>query len=226
MADNTIELSPFARIALWVAIAAAAITLILLALLHVLSPEFDPSWRMISEYAEGKFSWVLSLMFAVWAISSWALLVGIWRQEQRALFRAGLLFLFLAGLSEVLASAFDVNQPLHGLADMLSLGLPIAAMLITAVLSRSPGWSAAKRSLRLSANATWISVAVLAASFALAFLTFHLAGITMDPHAGPTAHAPAGVIGYMGLANRLLAVAYLAWVATIACQAIRLSSRK
>ena len=96
----------FARVANWVAIAAAAIVLLLLALLNVV------------------------LMFAVWAISSWTLAVGIWRRKRRALFRVGLLFLFLAGLSEVLASAFDVNQPLRGLADVLSLGLPIAAMFM------------------------------------------------------------------------------------------------
>jgi len=106
MADNNMELSMFARVANWVAIAAAAIALLLLALLNVV------------------------LMFAVWAISSRALAVGIWRRKRRALFRVGLLFLFLAGLSEVLASAFDVNQPLRGLADVLSLGLPIAAMFM------------------------------------------------------------------------------------------------
>jgi len=31
--------------------------------LHVLSPEFSPSRRVISEYALGHYPWVLSLMF-------------------------------------------------------------------------------------------------------------------------------------------------------------------
>jgi len=34
-----------------VSIAAGALTLVLLAALHILSPEFNPSWRMVSEYA-------------------------------------------------------------------------------------------------------------------------------------------------------------------------------
>ncbi len=69
MADNNIELSSPARVANWIAIAAAAGALILLALLHVVSPEFDPSWRMISEYANGRNGSILSLMFACWGRS-------------------------------------------------------------------------------------------------------------------------------------------------------------
>jgi len=86
-----------ARAANWVAIAAASIALLLLALLHVVSPEFDPSWRMISEYANGKHGWILSLMFAFWGISQLALLLGIWGRQGKARFRIGLIFLFLSG---------------------------------------------------------------------------------------------------------------------------------
>ena len=52
--------APAARLA----IGAAAAALMLLACLHVLSPEFDPAWRMMSEYANGRHAWLLSLMFA------------------------------------------------------------------------------------------------------------------------------------------------------------------
>ena len=41
-------------------IAAAGACLLLLASLHVLSPEFDPSFRVVSEYANGQYGWVLS----------------------------------------------------------------------------------------------------------------------------------------------------------------------
>ena len=69
------EQSTPARVADWIAVAGAAAALLSLALLHVVSPEFDPSWRMISEYATGKFGWLLSFMFAAWGISSLVLLV-------------------------------------------------------------------------------------------------------------------------------------------------------
>ena len=52
-----------------IAIALTIATLLLLASLHFLSPEFDPSFRMVSEYAFGHYGWVLSLMFAAWGVS-------------------------------------------------------------------------------------------------------------------------------------------------------------
>jgi hypothetical protein len=43
------------------------------AALHILTQEFDPSWRMISEYALGHYGWLLSLTFLAWGFSTWAL---------------------------------------------------------------------------------------------------------------------------------------------------------
>lgn len=56
-----------------VAFAGAASTILLLAALHVLSPEYDPRWRMLSEYANGHYGWVLSLLFVCWASAA-----GLW----------------------------------------------------------------------------------------------------------------------------------------------------
>ncbi len=65
---NRLASSPRAtRVALpaaGLAIVAAAGALLLLASLHVLSPEYAPSWRRVSNYANGRYGWVLSLMFA------------------------------------------------------------------------------------------------------------------------------------------------------------------
>jgi membrane-bound metal-dependent hydrolase YbcI (DUF457 family) len=82
------------------AIAAAAAVLLLLASLHVLSPEFDPSWRMVSEYANGHYGWVLSLMFASWAVSSWALAFAIRSQVRTIAGKIGLVFLIAAGVGD------------------------------------------------------------------------------------------------------------------------------
>src|ERR1039457_5429987 len=59
--------SQLAGPAAWLAITTTFVTILLLAALHVLSPEFSPSWRVISEYALGRYGWVLSLMFLSWA---------------------------------------------------------------------------------------------------------------------------------------------------------------
>jgi Protein of unknown function (DUF998) len=41
--------------------------------LHVLKPEMDPSWHMISEYALGRHGWIMRLAFISLAISCVAL---------------------------------------------------------------------------------------------------------------------------------------------------------
>jgi len=122
-------------------LAASAACILLLAALHVLNPEFDPSFRVVSEYADGRCAWVLSLMFVAWAIGSWALAVAM-------LISPVLARLILAGLGEAMAAVFDIHHPLHGLAGVLGiLGLPAAAMSISPVLARLPGWSDASAPL-------------------------------------------------------------------------------
>jgi hypothetical protein len=69
--------SQVAELAGWLAILATGATIFLVVTLHVLSPEFSPSWRVVSEYAFGHYAWVLSLMFSSWGIGSWALVVAI-----------------------------------------------------------------------------------------------------------------------------------------------------
>ncbi len=110
------------------------LTLVFLAVLHVLSPEFDPSWRMVSEYALGNYGWVLSLMFIAWAVSSWKLAFTIWSQVRTRAGKIGLIFLIAAGVGEAMAAAFDINHPLHSVAAMIGIfSLPVAAMLISSV---------------------------------------------------------------------------------------------
>ncbi|HEU0202629.1 MAG TPA: hypothetical protein VFR86_19630, partial [Burkholderiaceae bacterium] len=46
-----------------IAIAAAAISAFCLIALHIVSPEFEVSWRMVSEYANGKYGWLLTAVF-------------------------------------------------------------------------------------------------------------------------------------------------------------------
>jgi hypothetical membrane protein len=204
------------------AIAGAVLALLLLASLHILSPEFDPSWRMISEYANGQYGWVLSLMFASWAVSSWALAFAIWSQVRTRAGKIGLVLLITAGFGEAMASVFDINHtPYHDIAGYISiLCLPVAAMMISVSLVRTQPWSAARKVLMRTANLTWMSVVLLVATFAVMIGTFIQSGAKIDPQAKITA-LPPGVIGLVGWANRLLVLLYCVWVVTAAWQAIR-----
>jgi hypothetical protein len=43
------------------------IFIVILIALHFIKPEFDPSWRMISEYEIGKNGWLMRVAFFIWA---------------------------------------------------------------------------------------------------------------------------------------------------------------
>jgi hypothetical membrane protein len=191
----------------WAAIGAALAVLMLLAALHLLSPEFDPSFRVLSEYANGRYRWVLSVLFVCWAISSWALAIAIWPQVDATAGKIGLGFLIAAGLGEAMASVFHIDHPLHGLAGLIGVfSLPVAAMLISVRLARNPAWAGAKKLLLWTANATWV---ILVLMFAALFIMIR--GYTVAGHK----------IIVVGYANRLLVVLYCTWVITVAVQALK-----
>lgn len=102
---------PTARLA----IATSVAVLVLLAILHIFSPEFDPSWRRVSEYANGQYGWVLSLMFAFWAISSWVLAFTLWSQVKTNVGKIGLFFLIAAGIGA------RMGHPVWGRLGLVSL---------------------------------------------------------------------------------------------------------
>ena len=206
-------------------LAASIATLFTLAILHILSPEFAPSWRMVSEYANGNYSWVLSLMFIFWAISSWILALAIWSEVKTTAGKVGLYFLIASGVGEAMAAVFDINHSLHGLASLIGIGsLPIAALLISRSLGRTETWSVAKKSLFWTANLTWISVLLMGITFAILITTFTRVGGDMTSTEIPTT-LPDGVIALVGWANRFLIVAYCAWVINVAWQAINLRAK-
>jgi hypothetical protein len=191
---------PAALLSLATAIAA----LVALAGLHFLSPEFEPSSRVVSEYALGRHAWALSLMFLVWGASSWTLAFAIRSQIKTPAAKVGLAFLVAAGLGEGMASVFDIGWPaMHGLSGALGiLSLPIAATLISASLARTQQWSRVRGLLLSTAGLTWLSLALIA--------------VAMSTLRSKVLSLP------IGWPNRFLIVAYSAWVIVVAWQAIRL----
>jgi hypothetical protein len=202
------QLAAIPRPAALMAMAAAALTVLLLAALHVMSPEFDPSRRVVSEYANGRYGWVLSLMFASWAISSWSLAVALWSQLKGIGGKVAVSFLVAAGVGEGMASFCDINHPWHNLAGMIGvLSLPIAAMGISLNLAGVDEWMRAKRVLLVTANLTWLTLLLMViALFAL---------VTRRRITPPG-------IEMIGWTNRAVVVAYCVWVATVAWQALKL----
>lgn len=193
----------------------AALVVILLGVLHMLSPEFDPSWRVVSEYANGHHGGVLSFMFACWAASSWALAVAVRPYLQSVRGMVGVALLVAAGIGQALASAFDINHPLHGLADLLGgAGFPVAAVLVTMSLLHEQPHLRARKSLRWSAHFTWFTLVATIASIAALYFTFVHAGghVPSDGKSLPLGTVlPHGVVAVVGYANRLMVVADCVW---------------
>lgn len=195
------------------AVAASAVALVMLAGLHILSPEFDASWRMVSEYALSRYSWMLSLMFVSWAIGSWALAYTIRSQINTMAGKTGLIFLVLAGVGEAMAAVFDVKHSLHGIAALIGIpSLPIAAMLISLSLLRDREWSESRVGLLITANLTWISFVLMMVAAIVMFTGFSQVGVDLNSEARAVRELPADVIGLAGYTNRFLIFAYCLWV--------------
>ena len=211
----------------WLAILATMAAILILAALHLLSPEFSPSWRMISEYAFGHYAWVLSLMFLSWGIGSWALVVAIWSQVPTRAGKIGLWLLVVAGIGEAMASYFDIRHEIgHGIAGLLGvIGFPIAALLLSSALGRNVTWGSVRRPLFWIANLSWVSVVLLVAT--LAIMTMQMVrsnGGHLPQHAPKS--LPPGVLALDGWVDRMIVVTNCAWVLLAAWQAIRVRHKE
>jgi hypothetical membrane protein len=199
--------SVISRGAAIVAITAGAAQMACLAALHVLSPEFDPAWRVISEYAHGRYSWVLSMMFIFSGICVLALSYAIRAYCRSGSARAGLIFLILSGVGSVGAAFFDIDHPLHEVCGLLGvLGLPIAAMILSTRLARTTPWSSAREPLLWSAHLTWMTLALFIISMILLIVTYTRTGAPLQAQIPIGAPLPEGVVGVNGWLNRLLVV--------------------
>jgi len=199
-------------------------SLVLLAALHVIRPEFDPSWRMVSEYAIGEHGWVMRLAFLSLAFSFASLFVAIRSQTRTVGGRIGLAVLLASAAAMSAAAVFAIDPitaskdeltthgNLHALASMIGVpGLPVAAVLISRGLARNRAWSSARRSLLWSANLTWISVLLIVLTLAV-----------MLPQAGGK-FGPDVLIGWP---NRLMIVAYCAWLMVVAWRVAQLTRQR
>lgn len=194
------------RTAEGVSLTASVATLVFLTALHLLSPEFDPSQRMVSEYALGNYSWVLSLMFLAWALSCIALIFAVQPNVRTIGGKIGLGFLLISAIGMSMAAVFDVNHNLHGLAAMIGMpNLPIAAVLISVSLGRNSSTSA-RRVLKWTAILTWVSLILMNVAIFTGF--------------SQTGEALQGA--WFGWANRFLIVAYTLWLMAVAWRILNL----
>lgn len=198
-------------------IIAGILSILCLLALHVVSPEFKPNWRMISEYAMGKYKWLLTLFFSFWSLSNLLVAYLLMQVVTTNAALIGVLLLAVSGIGALMGGMFDIKHKLHGLSFLLGVPtLPIGALIISYHLINQPPWNTNATLIIYAAHATWISVVIMAVTMMLLFSGFKKAGIAMGPNEEPPKEVPQGVIAISGYANRILVLAYIFWVLVMA----------
>lgn len=202
----------------------SSLFLAILFLLHFLEPEFDPSWRMISEYEIGRYGWLMSPAFFCWGGSVLALLVTLWPSLRTLGGKIGRWWLVLLGIALFGAGIFKTNaitdptpstaNSLHTLCGALViLTFPMVVTLIAASLARHPEWASVRRWLPWGTVLVWLSL--------FAYFGSMILSNVINPAAGRV-----GPEVYQGWPNRLMVVVYNLWLIWIALNALRTARQK
>jgi len=204
--------------------AAAIMFLVLLTALHIIKPEFDPSWRFVSEYGIGRHGWIMVVAFLFLALSCLAAIIAIRSEIGTTGGKIGLALLLVVAVALVAAGIFvadpitaskdelTTHGGLHALAGTIGIpGLAIAAVLISRSLGRNESWSSTRRLLLWTAHLTWISVLVMFVSM------FIMLGQTQGKF-GPNV--------LIGWPNRLVVLSYCAWLMVVGWRASQLSNSR
>lgn len=156
-----------AEIAAITAIVAGGITVGLIAILHVLEPEYDPSWRMISEYSLGRHGWMMRLAFVTMAIGLAATCVALWPfggawtigLAAVSVGALGAAFLDADPIMTPRAHATPVGRAHTVMGGVLLAGFPLAALFAGIGVAPGLGWTPAIASAVPLAGLVWFLIA-------------------------------------------------------------------
>lgn len=194
-----------ADIAALTALVAGGITAGLIAILHVLEPEYDPSWRMISEYSLGRYGWVMRLAFVTMAISPAATCVALWPfggawtigLAAVGVGALGAAFIDADPIMTARAQATPVGRAHTVLGGVCLAGFPPAALFAGIGVAAALGWTLAIAS------------------------AIPLAGLVWFLMAAAPAHGEGGSPEIrIGWPDRFCLLAYLAWVVLAAIRVL------
>ena len=217
--DHTQPVTAIPLMAAHLSFAGAAMFVVLLAVLHLIKPELDPSWHFVSEYAIGDNGWMMVLAFLSLALSYVALFMALRRQVRTLAGSIGLALLLISAVGLTMGGVFvtdpmSVNHDartasgkLHSVGGTIGIVMPFAAALISWSLSRNRAWALAREPLLWSAG-----LAVL--GFLLSVVSLGVLLSQSDGSFGPDV--------LVGWPNRLEILAYTAWPMVVAWCALRL----
>jgi len=194
--------------------------LVTLIALHFLEPEYDPKWRMISEYEIGKYGFLMQGAFFSWGASVLVLLIGLWRFIGSLGGTIGWIWLLLIVLALVGAGLFKTNaitdttpsrdNTIHTICgSIVILTFPIASTLIANTLLQNPFWAPYTLAVFNFTLLNWLGM--------IGFFGSIIWSRKKDPSAGRV-----GPKVLLGWPNRIMVVLYNAWVIVLAICAIQM----
>jgi hypothetical protein len=192
------------------AVGAAGLALLALGALHILRPDLDPSRQMISEYAIGRFGWLMTVCFALFAATSGSLFVALMGNTLTLVGRIGLIFILAAAIGLAMGATFQTDPistapdamtfsgRMHGVSFMIGVPSVLFATLLLSLELRTHETWVGLPLLSLTAI-IWLSLAVMAVAIV----------VTMK-------HLGVDVSSIVGWANRLFMAGYALWVIVVA----------
>lgn len=198
------------------AILANGLFILLLAVVHGLKSDLDPSWHFISDFAIGEYGWIMRAAFFALAASNVALymsirpyLRGVSGKFGAALFLLGTIGtvmggVFIADPINTLAEAQTTSGKLHNLGGALGLLGFIGTVIMSAKLFYHPAWRNVRKSVV-------IATVVLVMGFLTAFISITVIAAKHNGAFGPTTP--------VGWPNRIGIVAGCVWILIVASKA-------
>jgi hypothetical protein len=185
--------------------------LILLTTLHFLKPEFNPTWRMISEYEIGKYGFLMTIAFFCWGAGFLSLDFAMWKSLDSIGGKIGKWWLLIIGIALFGAGIFT-TQPitdvvrgttdrLHALCGvMMIFTFPICALFLSVALAKKEAFKIYKNQIFGVTLLAWIG-----------FFAFFAAVIIFAPK--DRMYNESVKVGYP---NRFLVLNYTIWLISIA----------
>jgi hypothetical protein len=187
---------------------AALLWLGIIGLLHFIKPGLDPRTRMISEYACGPGGWIMQFAFFCMAVSCWTLAAATWTLQPVF----GPVLLVACGFGFVGAGIFvtDPVPPIERtqtLSGALHIVFAFAVMLIFPVMATCVSWNVSERAIGAMTRAWLLALAASTWGSLLGFIAATVGSLKR----------PGTSIGYF---ERILVVAYTAWLTTAALMTV------
>lgn len=203
---------------------------VILTALHFLEPEFNTQGHLISEYELGQYGWLMSLAFFCLAGAALSLWFAIRKDLQTTGGRIGSWWLLLIVVAYIGAGLFypddstgglglplnpadfergtiapTLNATLHGLSGIVVIASsPIVFTLLRRSLAKNPKWFSGMRKINLATTAAWTGLLI----FPMSMILYNLA------------QQPSGFDFRLivSIVNRIMILAYAAWMAIVAWQ--------